>query len=155
MISQKDWKWFGTAGHFICAHHCRYHLCTQVGKYLVSTVGQYWPERGSREIHAKVHDPGWLQVNQHLLGDYFDHAYMKRFGYEDIGYNRKFESMVFKAGKTCNAKGCDCGQPEISGSELDFEAYKTVGEANKGHLELCEKYARIGGALEQRGEGKP
>lgn len=109
----------------------------------MSTVGQYWPERGVREIHAQVHDPKWLIENQHLKGDYFDHAYMKRFGFEDIGRDRKFESMVFKAGKTCTAKGCDCGQPEIDGSELDFDSYKTTGEANKGHLALCLKWSKV------------
>ena len=32
-------KHFGYPGHFICATSCRFHLTTQVGKYLISTVG--------------------------------------------------------------------------------------------------------------------
>ena len=35
-----EWEWFGNAGHFICSNRCRFHLCTKVGKYLVSTVGE-------------------------------------------------------------------------------------------------------------------
>ena len=138
----KNYKWFGLAGHFICASWCRFHLCTQVGGYLISTVGQYWPERGSREIHAQICDPGWLAENCELKGDYFDAAYMKRFGYEDIGCNRKFETMVFKAGVLCTAKECGCGQPSIDGSELDFDAYNTVKEATEGHMAMCEKWAK-------------
>jgi hypothetical protein len=140
-ISDKDWKWFGNAAHFICGNNCRFHMATVVGDYLVSTVGQLWSSRGSREIHAQVHDPAWLSENQHLRGDHFDHAYMQKFGYEDIGCDRKFETMVFKAGKICIAKGCDCGLPTIEGSELDFNGYNTAGEATRGHMELCRKWA--------------
>lgn len=142
MIAPEKWQHFGTAGHFICAAWCRFHLCTKVGDYLVSTVGQYWPERGSREIHANVTDPKWLIENEHLKGDYFDAAYMRRFGYENIGCDRKFETMVFKAGARCNAAGCNCGQPEISGSELDFLDYNNTKDANEGHFKLCLKWAK-------------
>lgn len=142
MIQQNNWKWFGNAGHFICGSHCRFHLCTQVGNYIVSTVGQLWPERGSREIHARVSDPKWLLENRHLEGDEFDYAYMKRFGYEDIGCERKFETMVFKAGKPCEAKECRCSLPEIDGSELDFMGYENARDAADGHLKLCLKWAK-------------
>jgi hypothetical protein len=94
-------KWFGHAGHFILGHRCRFHLCTQVGKYLVSTVGELWHERGSREIHARIVDPAWFDANRHRLGDDFDAAYFKRFGYDAIGCDRKYETMVFKAGARC------------------------------------------------------
>ena len=35
-------KWYGNAGHLIVSGKCRFHLCTEVGKYLVSTVGEYY-----------------------------------------------------------------------------------------------------------------
>ena len=141
METQENWKWFGHAGHFICAQWCRFHMCTKVGKYLVSTVGEYWPERRSREIHAEVHDAEWLAKNVHLKGDYFDAAYMKRFGFEQIGCDRKYETMVFQAGKSCAAKGCSCGLPEINGSELDFAAANDAGTAANNHMTLCRKWA--------------
>lgn len=137
-----NWKWFGHAGHFICGHQCRFHLATKVGKYLVSTVGELWPERGSREIHAKVHDPQWLAENIHLKGDIFDHAYMSRFGFEEVGCDRKYETMVFLAGKPCKSKSCGCGLPVISGSELDFQGYNNAGDATRGHLKLCQKWSK-------------
>jgi hypothetical protein len=138
--SMTDWKWFGHAGHLCVSQWCRYHLCTQVGKYLISTVGEYWPERPVREIHAQVHDPKWLSENQYRRGDDFDAAYMKRFGFENIGCDRKYETLVFEAGKPCATKDCGCGLPEISGSELDSGCYNDAAAAAKGHMELCLKY---------------
>lgn len=147
-IPRKEWKWFGHAGHLCVAQWCRYHLCTQVGNHLVSTVGEYWPERPSREIHAKVHDPKWLGENRHLKGDSFDAAYRKRFGFETIGYERKYETMVFRlSGRVCETPDCLCGMPEPQNwSELDSDGYNNAGDATVGHYKMCEKWASKGGA---------
>lgn len=141
MIPTQEWKWFGKPGHFIGSHNCRFHLCTQVGDVLVSTVGEYWPERIIREIHAKVFDPEWLRDHAHLQGEYFDAKYMEHFGYQEIGMNRKFETMVFLSGSPCQAEGCDCGQPQIVGDTLDMDVYNTPGDATRGHHAMCEKWA--------------
>lgn len=141
MIPKTNWKWFGHAGHLCVAQWCRFHLCTQVGGYLVSTVGEYWPPRAVREIHAKIHDVAWFNANCGLLGDNFDSAYMKRFGFEEIGFGRTYETMVFKAGTPCTDEKCGCGLPEIDGSELDFRGYSSVKNATNGHHELCETWA--------------
>lgn len=142
MIPREEWEWFGHAGHLIVARWCRFHMATKVGDYLVSTVGEYWPERPVREIHAKVHDPGWLAAKRHLLGDEFDAAYMRRFGFEEIGYGRKYETMVFRATKVCTSPSCDCGMPMPDDwSELDSGAYNNPGAARAGHLAMCEKWA--------------
>lgn len=140
-ISKEKWKWFGSAGHFICAHLCRFHLTTQVGKYLISTVGEMWQEEAVRRIFAKIRDREWLRKNKHLKGDYFDVAYMKRFGFEKIRCDRLYETMVFKADKVCKIKECNCGIPSINGHELDFLPANTSGEAAQNHMSLCEKYA--------------
>lgn len=141
-IPKADWRWYGSAGHFICGHDCRFHLCTEIGEYLVSTVGELWPARAVREIHAQVHDPEWLAANQSLKGDYFDAAYMKRFGYETVGYDRKYETMVFRAGKRCEEKECGCGLPRITGHELLFDGYNRADDATRGHHAMCERVAR-------------
>lgn len=140
-ISPLTWKWFGNAGHYICACWCRFHLTTQIGKVLVSTVGEYWPERPVREIHAKFNDPAWLAANQHRKGDDFDAAYFTRFGYEEIGYKRLYETMVFVAGAPCTAKGCGCGLPSINGGDLDFASYNDAKSATEGHMEMCTKWS--------------
>jgi hypothetical protein len=128
--------------HFICARWCKFHLATYVGDYIVSTVGEYWPERGIREIHAKIHDQKWFEKNRHLKGDYFDAAYMKRFGYEDIGYERKYETMVFKAipAPEGDEEACCPWRIDVS-NEIDFEPYNKSADAAAGHMRLCEKWS--------------
>jgi hypothetical protein len=137
------WEWYGGAGHFICARWCRFHLCTKVGPWLVSTVGEYWPDRPVREIHAKVHDPAWLAANARLRGNEFDAAYMLRFGYVEIGFDRKYETMVFRADAPCVSASCGCGMPAIDGNDLDSSSYNVAGDATIGHLALCEKWSRL------------
>lgn len=140
-IDRREWRWFGNAGHFICGHMCRFHLCTLVGPWLVSTVGQMWPSRTSCEVHAEIHDAEWFAKNRHRRGDDFDAAYMERFGYYEIGYGRTFETMVFAAGTPCVDEDCACGLPTISGSELEANGYKKAGEATDGHYAMCERWA--------------
>jgi hypothetical protein len=107
-IPQKDWIWYGNAGHLICGQWCRFHLTTKVGNYLVSTVGAYiHPQRsqGNEQTEAE-----WLKTN---------------WPGEDIGFGRKYETMVFKAG-----------------DELDMCGYNTAGDAARGHLSLCVKWSK-------------
>lgn len=145
----KDEKWFGHAAHFICGRDCQFHLATLVNGYLVSTVGEYWPDRLVREIHAESHDRGWLAENRHLRGDVFDAAYMTRFGYERIGWDRTYETMVFEAGQPCLGV-CNCGLPSINGSELDFAGYNDAGAATEGHMAMVAKYRRVEKAKKAR-----
>ena len=125
MISQSEWKWFGNAGHFICASWCRFHLCTQVGKYLISTVGEY--------VHPR-HGAGSEQVEVQWL--------KKNWPGEDIGAGRKYETMVFLAGEPCRSIECGCGMPSIDGHDMDSLGYNTASEATQGHIKLCLKYAK-------------
>lgn len=47
-IPADEWVWYGFAGHFIAGSRCRYHLCTRIGGYLVSTLGAYYPEGATK-----------------------------------------------------------------------------------------------------------
>ena len=113
-IPLHEWKWFGSAGHLIISDRCRFHLCTQVGKFLVSTVGEYVP----RDAAPDDIWPG-----------------------KDIGLNRKYETMVFAAKGPCMRPDCRCGLPGLRRSELDFEGYNIRGDAAQGHLAMCMKWA--------------
>lgn len=124
-----EWVWYGHAGHFTCAQWCRYHPCTKVGRYLVSTVGEYWPERAEENIALK--------------GDAFDNAYMKRFGFETMGASPHcYETMVFKLtqGK-CESKDCGCGLPNVDYSEIEGQRSMTAGEASAFHMKMCKKWS--------------
>ena len=136
-IPESKWRWFGNAGHFICGRWCQFHLCTKVGKYLVSTVGEYFPPEGVMEINAKVR--GIELVGK---GDARRADYMRKIGFETLGSERTFETMVFGAGAPCKAPDCKCGLPSIETSELDFFGSTDAVEATKGHYRLCRKWAK-------------
>lgn len=125
-IPQNEWEWFGLPGHYICSKWCRFHLCTKVGDWLISTVGAYVHPRHSMGSESK--EAEWLEDN---------------WPGEDIGPGRKYETMVFQAGSRCTEDRCNCGMPEIDGHELDSMIYNTAGEAAAGHLELCSQYASL------------
>jgi hypothetical protein len=133
-----EWRWFGHAAHFICGQDCRFHLATQIGPWLVSTVGEYLPDSNVREILA---DSRGIQLQGQ--GDARRADWMRKVGWESIGYERLYETMVFRAGKPCQSTECGCGLPELaSGSELDFEGYNTAGDATRGHYRMCEKWSQ-------------
>ncbi len=139
------WQWFGNAGHFICGQYCRFHLCTLVnGKYLVSTVGQYFPDANVREVLAESRG-----FNLKERGDAREYEWLeKNGGYEAIGYNRLYETMVFrvKDGKFCD---CGCNLPRIIPSELDMESYNDARAASEGHMRLCKKWSERMGEEER------
>ena len=135
------WVWMPHAAHFICAKDCQFHLATYVGGgFLVSTVGELWPERAVREIHASVHDADWFAKNRQLKGDAFDDAYMKRFGFQEIGLARKYETLVFKAKRAPEKRSC-CPWRVGDLSEIDGQSYNEPDEAYRGHLDLCKKWS--------------
>lgn len=127
-IPAEKWQWFGHAAHFICGNWCRFHMATKVGDYLVSTVGLYVPPRHSSSEGAEA---AWLKANPNG---------------ERIGYDRFYETFVFKAGTPCKAKDCNCGLPSIDGSELDTLAANDARTARKNHMKLCRKWAKKGAA---------
>lgn len=133
-MKTKDWLWMPHAGHLIVGNDCRFHLNTYVNGYIVSTVGEYLPSEGGREIHAKVRG-----IKLEGIGDARERDFLKKFGYVEIGAGRKYETMVFKAQKS---KALCCVWEQESGSELDFEGYNDAGMAAAGHLAMCKKWAR-------------
>ena len=47
MSDRSDWTWMPHAGHLIVGQDCRFRLNTEVGGWIVSTVGEY--RRGDSE----------------------------------------------------------------------------------------------------------
>lgn len=137
MIPESEWRWFGSAGHFICGDDCRFHLCTLIGDVLVSTVGEYLPPEGFQSILADSRG-----VTLTGRGDASRADYMDKVGYEDIGYGRKYETMAFRVtGEVCSAPECGCGLPTIIPTELEADGYNDAGAATKGHYAMCERVA--------------
>jgi hypothetical protein len=48
-VDKSEWKWYGNAGHNIVSSRCRFHLTTEVGKYFVSTVGEFFVNDTDKE----------------------------------------------------------------------------------------------------------
>ena len=103
----------GCPGHFIAVGSCRWRRHTQVGKYRVSSVGDYYPERGGKRDTIGAGDDAF------------------------------FETMVFETtGKQDkDNEGCGCRAVKSWG-EIDTKRYATAGDAQKGHDAFVRKYAR-------------
>lgn len=136
-VAPEKWKWYGNAAHLIVGNDCRFHMATLVGKHIVSTVGEWLPDSTSWDIYARSKD-----ITLAGRGDERRYDFLKRVGYVEIGCERKYETMVFKAGVPCKSKTCGCGLPTIDGSELDFGGYNDAGAATRGHMALCRKWGR-------------
>lgn len=118
MSVESKWRWFGRAGHFIGGHDCLFHLCTDVGHYLVLTVGDYRPRRAEgMGMGSRMPDKATP------LG---------------AGPDR-YETYVFRKKKgVCD---CGCGMPKIDLSEIDGTLVDSDPAAVALHFEMCRKYA--------------
>jgi len=97
-MKKDKWVWMPHAGHLIVSNSCRFHLFTYVGKYVVSTVGEYESPRS------------------------------KEGEFETIGINRLYETMVFKAHKSnnkcCPYEASDYSEIDFDGYNKPEDAYK-------------------------------
>jgi len=133
-MERNKWIWMPHPGHLIVSRDCRFHLNTYVGKYIVSTVGEYLPDYQVREILAESRDIILEGKGDNRLADY-----MKKVGYEEIGSGRKYETMVFASRKS-DDKCC----PYVAKDwiEVDSDGYNDVDEAMIGHYKMCNKWAK-------------
>jgi hypothetical protein len=101
--------------HFIGSESCHFGLTDVVNGYVISSVGDYRPALFGIAVR------------------------------ERIGYNRYYETMVFRdSGKRCAEDGCACGRPLIDDySELGFDGYMTEAQARDGHAAMLAKYAAM------------
>lgn len=126
------WIWMPHPGHLIVSNNCRFFLNTYVGKYIVSTVGEYLPDYQVREIFAESRKITLEGKGDERLADY-----MKKVGYEEIGFGRKYETMVFYAMKSDDK--C-CPFKMKNSCEIDSKGYNDAGKAREGHYKMCLKW---------------
>jgi len=140
-ITKDKWIWMPHPAHFICAQDCKFFLATKVGKYIISTVGEYFPDFRIREIYAKLRGKTIKGI-----GDEYDFNYMKEIGFEELHFGGYlYETMVFKAvaSKTKGDGTCKaCPFQMDNAINLDQDFYKTPEEAFKGHYKLCNKWSK-------------
>jgi hypothetical protein len=133
-----SWIWMPHPGHFICAFDCRFHLNTKVGSVIVSTVGEYFPDEPVREIYAGVRG-----IKLKGIGDDRKQSYMKQIGYGEIGVDRKYETMVFRAQPRSGLQPLCCPWEPKDYEELEAQGYNDPGKAYAGHMELCKKWEHL------------
>jgi hypothetical protein len=142
-MKKADWTWMPHAGHFILGDQCLFRLNTHVGNYIVSTVGELWHDDPAiRRIHADIHDKVWYAQNKGKIGDDFKYAYRKRFGFETLGMNRLYETMVFRSQLDSDPNNQCCPFRIRAGEDVEMEGYMTAADAYEGHMRLCKKYAK-------------
>ena len=113
-MKKENWVWMPHVAHHICGEKMHYSLATYVGGYVVSTVGDYYPNGYYSKLGNK---------NQK----------------DTVGHGRFYETMVFRAKKS--DQKC-CGYDIATGENVDFQGYSTAQEATKGHYLLCKKWAQ-------------
>lgn len=133
-MKKDKWVWMPHAGHFICGSDCRFRLNTYVGGYIVSTIGELLPDSGSWDIYANAKG-----ITLEGRGDARRADFLKRVGWVEVGCDRTYETMVFKAAK---AQDKCCPYRMVTGAEMDFAGYDNPGDALKGHMKLCAKWSK-------------
>ncbi len=143
------WVWMPHPAHFICARYCKFFLATYLPSpgagegtypgYIVSTVGEYLMPEAAWDAIGRLRGidlPG-------LEGDAREAAWIKLNGYEDIGWNRKYETMVFAAlPREPRTPEYQCCPWEIdAGRDVDTDGYNDPTRARDGHLALCRKWS--------------
>ena len=137
-MKKEKWIWMPHPAHFICSDKCQFKLATYVGKYIVSTVGEYLPDSQVREIEADVKN-----IRLEGKGDAREIDFLNKIGFVEIGLDRLYETLVFRAKKRKDEKNRKCCPYEIIVErELDGNGYNTAADATKGHYALCEKWGK-------------
>ncbi len=134
-MKKEDWTWMPHPTHFICSNYCRFVLATEVGGYIISTVGEYVPDSNLRDVLA-----GCRGITLKGKGDERERDWIKKNGFENLsGEGQTYETMVFSSLKT---KNNECCPYQIVLPDVDSRRYKYAGDAYKGHLKLCEKWSK-------------
>lgn len=110
---KNNWVWMGRPAHFIGAAECLFRMAT------------------------------YIPASNVIVSTVGDYRPFKGEGPTDIGYDRKYETFVFKAKKGC-CSSPDCGNPYsiVSGLEIDSLSANTGEEANLNHYKMCAKWAK-------------
>ena len=112
MTPVEKWKWYGFPAHFICSSRCQFRMATEVGNYIISTVG------AMRDATGNSPD--------------------EQIGY---GRTFETMVFIAERHARCRDEACGCGMPD-KGDEVETLPANTAGEAQKNHMKLCRKYAR-------------
>lgn len=97
-MSKEEWIWMPHPDHLCIADSCRFRLATYVNGHVVSTVGEYFPDRDVRRyiLQSRLssgfeseEEKGKIRLVLSKIGDDFNRYYLQMFGWDDIGWEIK------------------------------------------------------------------
>jgi len=86
------------------------------------------------QFHLNTYVNGYIVST---IGEYLPKPEPRRSDWHEIGYGRTYETFVFTAEP--GELEC-CPWVASNWSEIDSRGYTDVGEASRGHLEMCRDY---------------
>lgn len=116
MNEEKELIQHGYAGHFMMCRDCQFHLTTEVGDFVVSTIGDYCPD-------------GELTNRVEIIK----------------GYNFQTKVFQFM-GYSCSDICLYVTRTPLNlnySNAIETKNYNTAGEAQEGHRKLCQIYLKI------------
>lgn len=141
---RSNWVFMGHPAHFIGAKDCKFFIATNVGDYIVSTIGEWFPDREIRRSDLQwIMKTGSQQEIKlakriyDLQGIDFDNEYYDAYGLREIGHNRTYETLVFESMPAYNC----CPYVPKTFEEKDFIGSNSAKEATKNHYYLCNRYS--------------
>jgi hypothetical protein len=115
MMTEDEWVHCDQPHHFIGSRDCRWSRATRVGCWIVSSIGDYWPQHAGARLPPERRPLGHLDDRPAF-----------------------YETMVFPADRV--GDGCAVGGPLGWGNVTD-EHYATEVEAEAGHEAMCRRWA--------------
>lgn len=128
--NKAHWIWMPHGGHFILASRCSFRLNTYVNGYIVSTVGELSRERLWDPKNTIIENYDLLEVEEKFKGHLKD--------FETIGFQRFYETMVFKA-ELCEHGWQCCPYDAIISKDFASEGYNDPVSATEGHIKWCHE----------------
>jgi len=131
--SKDGWIWIPHPAHLCVSEMCRFILATYVNGYIISTVGEYVPPEGVMRIFASIRN-----IKLDGIGEKLEQDYLNKIGFEEIGVDTFYETMVFNAKESEECIACPFVQAD--GNDLDCERYNDAKTAFIGHYKMCMKW---------------
>lgn len=134
-MGKENWTWMPHVDSII-GDDCQFRLCTYVNGYLITTIGEYLPERNIlKSIHPLDNK---LQT---LKGDEFDRYFLSKYGYEKIAMGHLYQTQVFIAQKRVEEEDQCCTHHRVKGEYcIESNGYAYAVSATVGHMNLCLEY---------------
>lgn len=120
MIPASEWIWHGHPLHLSVHRRCQFRMGTEIGDFVVSTIGEYELEGGGYDT---------LGIDPH---SFYETMVFRKTGH--------FEGILPDRRGADTLSGTKCC-PDITGDDLFCERYSNSVSARVGHMLTCQRVA--------------